>query len=477
MAIVSLTDTRGGQRSIARDALTVLGSGLDGSILFPEDSGFDEATRIWNALAAKRPGVVVQALSTRDVSRTVMFAADNGLELSVKGGGHNIAGLALSDGGMTLDLGQMRTVEVDPVAQRAAVGPGCTLGDVDQATQAHGLATTLGFVSETGAAGLTLGGGFGYLTRQFGWTVDDLEEVEIVTADGRVLRASRDQHRDLFWALRGGGGNFGVATEFVYRLHRLGPDVTAGIIAWPAEQAETILRLFEQITTSAPRELTMAVLMRYAPPAPWLPQEAHGTPIVAIVACHTGSADAAQRDLEPIKGHGGAWADLIQVRPYVAQQSLLDATQPAGNNYYWKSEYVSTLSDGLLERYRALFNDGAGPANQIILFHIAGALQEHPQDDGAVGNRDAGYACVLQAMWPPGQSENGQRDWVQSAWKALATFSTGGNYVNFQTDDETDERTQDAYGANLARLRQVKARHDPTNLFHVNRNIEPGARS
>ncbi len=422
----------------------------------------------------KRPAVVIQPRTTQDVVEAVNFVRDNGLGVSIKGGGHNIAGLALSDGGVTLDMSGMRDVQVDADARLARVGPGCVLGDVDQATQQHGMATTLGFVSATGVAGLTLGGGFGYLSRRFGWTVDDLEAVEIVTADGKVLGASRSENEDLFWALRGGGGNFGVVTEFVFRLHEVGPKVTAGIIAWPGSEAAGVLNVYRQVAESSSRELTSVVLRRNAPPAPWLPAEAHGTPIVAIVVCHTGDLEQAQVDLAPIKTHGQPLADLIQIKDYTAQQAMLDATQPKGMNYYWKSEFLGGLSDELFAAYNAQFEGLKAPANQMVLFQVGGALNEHPEDDGAMGNRDAAFACVIQAMWPP-DSDAGDANlaWVRNAWQSIKPFSTGGNYINFQTSDETDERTLESYRQNYERLQAVKAKYDPTNLFRVNRNIRP----
>jgi FAD/FMN-containing dehydrogenase len=474
MAHVQITGLDGDTRDVGRETLARLAAGLRGSLLYPADEGFAEATRLWNGMIKKRPAVVVRPETTEDVVQATNFVRDNELELSIRGGGHNIAGLALSDGGITLDLSGMKDVDVNVDARLARVGPGCLLGDVDRATQKHGLATTLGFVSLTGAAGLTLGGGFGYLTRRFGWTVDDLQEVEIVTADGTVRRASRDDNADLFWALRGGGGNFGVVTAFTFRLHPVGPQVTGGLIAWPASQADGVLDLYRRVTESAPRELTLVVLRRNAPPAPWLPEAAHGTPIIAFVACHSGSLEQATADLARIKSFGEPLADIIQAREYVAQQALLDATQPAGMHYYWKSEFVPGLSDGLLETYQAQFVDMKAPANQIVLFHLAGALNEHPEDDGAMGNREAAFACVVQAMWREDDSvADANRAWVRTAWEALKRYSTGGNYVNFQTADETDERTVESYRKNYERLATIKRKYDPSNLFRVNRNIRP----
>jgi len=472
MTAVELTGLSGNARSLESDTLERLAADLDGVLATPGDESFAEATSIWNGAITRRPAAVVRAASTGDAVRAVTFARDHEIELSVRAGGHNIAGLSLSDGGLTLDMSQLRTVRVDPGAKLASVAAGCTLGDVDRATQEHGLAATLGFVSATGAAGLTLGGGFGYLTRRFGWTVDDLEEIEIVTADGVVRRASRTENDDVFWAIRGGGGNFGVVTEFVYRLHEVGPQVTAGLIAWTGDRAREVLDTFHQVTDSAPRELTLVAVRRNAPPSPWVPPELHGTPIVIIVACHSGSPEQAEADLAPLRALGDPVADLIAVKDYAVHQTLLDATMPKGNHYYWKSEFVPALSDDLLETYHAQFADLKAPANQLTLFHLAGALSEHPEDDGAVGNRDAGFACVAQAMWTPDSSAaEANRAWVRNAWTALKRFSTGGNYVNFQTDDEPEDRTAESYRGNLDRLREVKAKYDPGNLFRINRNI------
>lgn len=472
MSSMAIAGLAGRPVDVEEASLARLEAELDGQLLRPDDEGYAASVAIWNGMITKRPAVVVRAGSVDDVVHTVRFVREAGLELSIRGGGHNIAGLALSDGGVTLDMSAMRKVDVDPDARLATVGAGCTLGDVDRATQAHGLAATLGFVSATGAAGLTLGGGFGYLTRRFGWTVDDLESVEIVTADGTVRRASRTEHEDLFWALRGGGGNFGVVTEFVYRLHEVGPQITGGIIAWPAAEADAVLALYRTLVTSAPRELTAVVIRRNAPPAPWLPESAHGTPIIMVLVCHSGTPDQAASDLASLRAHGTPLADIIVVKDYVAQQSMIDATQPSGMHFYWKSEFIPELSDALFATYNAQFEGLDAPANQIVLFHLAGALNEQAEDDGAVGNREAAFACVIQSMsHPDSGTTEANRAWVRRSWEALRAFSTGGNYVNFQTDDEPPERTSASYRSNYDRLAQVKATYDPDNLFRVNRNV------
>jgi len=455
--------------------MSLLATIRDESRLRPGDVGFDDATLIWNGLIDKEPALVIQPDSSDEVAFAVNLAREQRLLFSIKGGGHNISGLALADRGLTLDMSHMRVVRVDPGNRLVHVGAGCLLGDVDRATQEHGLATTLGFVSETGVAGLTLGGGFGYLSRRFGFTVDDLVEVEIVTADGQIRTASRESEPDLFWAIRGGGGNFGVVTEFTFRLHEVGPGITAGLIAWPAaDHAEDALALYREMTATAPQELTLVSTMRLAPPAPFIPEVWHGKPIVAMIACHTGDPAQAERDLSPIKGFGKPIADLIMPKTYVEQQSMLNATQPKGANYYWKTEFISELSEGYLESVRANAAEIESPMSQIITFHIAGGVNEHAEDDGAVGNRDAEFVVGAAGAWPA-TDPNGEsyQTWVRSSWERFRPFSTGGNYINFQTTDDDVTRIEDSYRGNYERLRRIKAEYDPDNLFRVNRNLEP----
>jgi FAD/FMN-containing dehydrogenase len=294
---------------------------------------------------------------------------------------------------------RMREVVVDPDRMRVHVGPGCLLKDVDGATQAHGLATVLGFVSETGVAGLTLGGGWGYLTRRFGWTVDNLDEVEIVTADADIRMANRDKDADLFWAVRGGGGNFGVVTRFTFRLHHVGPIVTGGLIAWSAERADEVLAAYRDLTESAPRELTAAAIVRLAPPAPFVPEEWHGKPIIALQLCHSG-ANAAS-DLAAVRALGEPIADVIADKPYTAQQSMLDAMEPKGVQRYWKTEFLPGLSGEFLDAFREGALGVRSPLSQSVIFHLGGALNDHDDDDGAIGNRDARYIAGFAGTWPP----------------------------------------------------------------------------
>ncbi|MEX2552150.1 MAG: FAD-binding oxidoreductase [Actinomycetota bacterium] len=471
-----MTGLEGVPVKVEAQALDAFTARLDGTVLLPGDAGFEEAVRIWNAMISKKPALVVQPVSTGDVREAIGFARAHGILLSIKGGGHNIAGTSLADGGLTLDMSRMNRVEVDAERRVARVGAGCRLGEVDRATQEHGLATVLGFVSETGVAGLTLGGGFGYLTRRFGSTVDNLEEVEIVTADGDVRRAAVDEHEDLFWALRGGGGNFGVVTRFTFRLHQVGPEITGGVIAWDADNADEVVKLYRQVAEAAPRELTLAVTMRLAPPAPFIPERWHGRPVVAMLVCHSGDPDHAANDLAPIKALGTPIADFIVRKGYAEQQSMTDRTQPKGMHNYWKSEFLPRLSNELLETYR---HEAAGilsPMSQAILFQLGGALAD--QDAGATsfGNRDAEHIFFAAGCWPPDTLDaEMNRAWARSAWEAIRPYSTGGNYVNVQTADEDEDRMKEAYRDNLDRLANVKAAYDPDNLFRVNRNIPPAA--
>jgi FAD/FMN-containing dehydrogenase len=462
----------GGPVGLATKQLDLLDTRVQGRLLRPGDQGWNEAVSIWNGMAARLPALVLQPTSAHDVAAGVGFARDHGLLLGIKGGGHNIAGTSIAEGGLTLDMSRLRQVSVDPDAKLAYVEPGCLLGEVDQATQQHGLATVLGFVSETGVAGLTLGGGFGYLSRRFGWTVDNLAEVEIVGADGQLRTANRDQHPELFWALRGGGGNFGVVTRFSFRLHQVGPMITGGLIIWSAERAEEVLAAYRELTEQAPRELTAAAIVRLAPPAPFLPQVWHGKPIAGIQVCHSGTnADA---DLAPVRALGNPIVDLVGPKPYVALQSMLNAMEPKWLHRYWKAEFLPGLSSEFLDTFRSSALRVTSPLSQSVLFHLAGALNDRAGDDGAVGNRDARYIGGFNATWPPGAPADPHVAWARDGWERTRPFSTGGNYVNFQLAEDDTGRTAAAYGNNYQRLQTVKATYDPDNLFRVNRNIPPG---
>jgi FAD/FMN-containing dehydrogenase len=473
---IQIAGLEGGLVNLTSQELDELDSRVEGPLLRAGDEGWDDAVLIWNGMAATIPALVLQPSSAHDVAAVVGFAREHGLLVSIKGGGHNIAGTSISEGGLTLDMSRMRDVIVDPDARLAHVGPGCLLKDVDQATQEYGLATVLGFISEVGVAGLTLGGGLGYLTRRFGWTVDNLLEVEIVTADAQVRRASRDENAELFWALRGGGGNFGVVTRFTFRLHQVGPTIYGGLIAWPFERADEILRAYRTITAEAPRELAVWMLLLRAPPAPFVPEPWHGKQICGMAVCYSGNLDDVDEVLAPIRALREPVLDLLQEQPYTQVQSYLDVTEPKGNHYYWKTEYLAELSDDLLSTVRDLFAGCPIPEADMGFLHLGGALGEQDGDDGTVGNRDARYVIGVKGMWEPGEAEPGVfRQWVRDAWSRVRPFSTGGNYINFQTADEDEERVRATYGANFNRLVEVKKKYDPGNVFRANRNIRPRA--
>lgn len=449
---------------------------LQGQLLLPGEPGYDEARSIWNAMIDRKPALVARCLGVADVVACVNFARDRGLPLSIKGGGHNIAGLAVCEGGLMLDQSLMRGVWVDPDRRRAVAQGGCHLGDVDRETQVHGLATVLGFVSNTGIAGLTLGGGFGYLTRRFGWSSDNVMSMQVVTADGQVVRANQAEHGDLFWALRGGGGNFGVVTNFEYQLHQVGPEVLAGAIAWRGVDAGEVLEMYRQLAESAPPELTSVAVLRTAPPAAWLPREIHGTPIAMLFVCYSGPAGEGERHVSAIKSFGSPVGDVIQRRSYTSQQKLLDATQPAGRRYYWKSEYLSRLDPEMLHTTLEHARRIASPHSAIVFFQLDGGPGRFPPGHSAAGNRDAVSVLNIQAAWETQGGDEANIAWARAAWQDLRRFSTGGTYVNFLTAEEGDERIRAAYGTNYERLVEAKTKWDPGNLFRMNKNIPPQPR-
>ena len=473
MTMLTARTTDGAEIKLAATALDALSTRLRGVLLAPQQPGYDDSRSIWNAMINRKPALIARCLGVADVVACVNFARQHNLLLSVKGGGHNIAGLAVCEGGLMLDLSLLRGVWVDPGTHTARAQAGCLLGDLDRETQVHGLATALGFISNTGIAGLTLGGGFGYLTRRFGWSSDNVRAMDMVTAEGAVVRASETENADLFWALRGGGGNFGVVTSFEYALHPVGPEVYAGAIAWRAEEAHDVLQMYHALTAQAPPELTCAALLRLAPPAPWLPKHLHGKPIVALALCHSGALDEAEKQVRPIKSFGSPVGDTVQRRSYVSQQALLDGTQPKGRRYYWKSEYLPRLGPELLAELIAHAGRIVSPHSAIVLFPIDGAIGRLPDDHSAVGNRNAATVLNLAASWETPGEDEANIAWARGAWQDMRRFSTGGTYVNFLTEDEGEERTHAAYGKNYERLVEAKTKWDPQNLFRMNKNIAP----
>ncbi|HEX9187546.1 MAG TPA: FAD-binding oxidoreductase [Vicinamibacteria bacterium] len=450
-----------------------LRAALRGPVIADDDPGYDETRAIWNAMIDRRPAAIARCLGTADVVASLRFARERSLPLSIRGGGHNISGLAVAEGGLMLDLSLMRGVWVDPAARLARAQGGCLLGDVDRETQLHGLAAALGFVSATGVAGLTLGGGFGYLSRRFGWTSDTVRSMDVVTAEGRIVRASEAENADLFWGLRGGGGNFGVATAIEYELFPVGPEIVGGPVAWRAESAPEVLEAFRRAANDAPPELTLVAIMRKAPPAPWLDKDVHGQPIVILLACWSGKPEEGEKLLAPLKALGRPVGDILQRRPYVTLQSLLDATQPKGRRYYWKSEYLPAVESELLAKVREHAARIVSPHSAVIVFQLGGAIARLSADHSAVGNRDAAAVLNIPASWEKAEDDEANVEWARSAWRDMRRFSTGGTYVNFLTEEETGDRVAAAYGRNLERLAETKARWDPENVFRMNKNIPP----
>lgn len=456
-----------------RGVLEELRLRLRGPLLFPGDAGYEESRTVWNAMIDRRPALVARCIGTADVIECVRFAREHELLLCIKGGGHNIAGLATADGALMLDLSNMRGAWVDSEGSVVRAQAGCLLGDVDRETQVRGLAAVLGFVSQTGIAGLTLGGGFGYLTRRYGWTTDNVIGMDLVTAEGALVRASEDQNPDLFWGLRGGGGNFGVVTGIDYALYPIGPDIVGGLVAWPASEAPDVLDLYRTLAEKAPPELTLVVVLRTAPPAPWLPEDVHGKPIVAMLACHTGDPGQAEKAVAPIKTFGKPVGDVLVRRPYTQLQSILDPTQPKGRRYYWKSEFLSHVEPALCEKVIEHADGMPSPHSALILFQLGGALDERSEDHSAFGNREARYVLNIAGSWVGPEDDEVNIAWARAAWNDMKAFSTGGTYINFLTEDEGTERMAAALGKSVARLGQVKAKWDPENVFRTNRNIAP----
>jgi hypothetical protein len=448
--------------------------GFRGRLIGASDADYDTARAVWNGAIDRRPRLIARCIGNTDVVAAVRFARDHDLDIAIRGGGHNVGGTATCDDGIVIDLSAMRAVRVDPAGHRAWVQGGALWGDVDHETQAHGLATTGGIVSHTGVAGLTLGGGLGWLMRKHGLTVDNLLAVDVVTADGRLLRASEGEHADLFWALRGGGGNFGVVTSFEFRLHSVGPAVLAGPIFWEATDAGEVLRFYRDFIRDAPDELGTVVRFGTAPPLPAIPTELHWRPAIMVGTCYAGPIEDGERWLRPLRSWRTPLLDLIGPTPYTGFQSALDSTVPHGWHYYWKSTHLSDLGDDLIDVIAGHAFSCSSPRSYAALFHLKGAVSRVATGETAFGNRQAPHAITLDAVWRPGE-DFGERDmaWTREFFAALGRFRQG-VYVNFLGGDEHPDRVREAYGDSVYdRLVDVKTAYDPDNAFHYNQNIRP----
>jgi FAD/FMN-containing dehydrogenase len=448
--------------------------GFRGRLIGADDPDYDTARAVWNGAIDRRPRLIARCTGPADVVAAVRYARNHDVEIAIRGGGHNVAGTAVCDDGIVIDLSAMRAVRVDPVARKAWVQGGALWGDVDHETQAHGLATTGGIISHTGVAGLTLGGGIGWLMRKHGLAIDSLLAVDVVTADGDLLRASQDEHPDLFWALRGGGGNFGVVTSFEFRVHPVGPIVLAGPILWDATDARDVLRFYRDFAREAPDELGTVVRFGTAPPLPDIPEELHWRPVVMVGSCYAGPIEDAERVVRPLRAFRTPLLDLVGPRPYEAFQGALDSTVPHGWQYYWKSTHLPELSDDLIDVLAAHAFACSSPRSYVAMFHLGGAVSRVAEGATAFGNRQAAHAITLDGVWRPGE-DHGERDtaWAKGFFAALGRFREG-VYVNFLGGDETPDRVREAYGEPIyARLVDVKTRYDPDNVFHHNQNIRP----
>jgi FAD/FMN-containing dehydrogenase len=448
--------------------------GFRGRQIRSDHADYDIARAVWNGAIDRHPRLIARCIGTADVVAAVRFARDRDLEIAIRGGAHNVAGTAVCDGGIVIDLSAMRAVRVNPADRTAWVQGGALWGDVDHETQQHGLATTGGIVSHTGVAGLTLGGGIGWLMRKHGLTIDNLLAVEVVTADGQSLRASEDDHPDLFWAVRGGGGNFGVATSFEFRLHSVGPAVLAGPILWDASDAREVLRFYRDFVRDAPDELGTVVRFGTAPPLPVIPTDLHWRPVVMIGTCYAGPIEDGERALRPLRALRTPLLDLVGPTPYVECQSAIDSTVVHGWNYYWKSTYLPELQDDLIDVIAEHAFSCSSRRSYVAMFHLKGAVSRVVDGATAFGNRQASHAITLDGVWRPGEDVGDREtEWTRRFFAGLGRFREG-VYVNFLGGDEAPDRVREAYGDSVYdRLVDVKTTYDPDNVFHHNQNIRP----
>jgi len=470
---MAIQDT-GAHTVVGEASLQELEESLRGELIRPSDPRYDEARAVWNGAIDKHPAAIVRAAGVADVRQAVEFARSQDLLIALRGGKHSLPGFSTVDGGIVLDLGGMKGMRVDPVAQTAHAEAGLTWSEFDHEAQAFGLATTGGLISTTGIAGFTLGGGIGWLMRAHGLTCDNLLSADIVTADGELVHASADENEELFWGLRGGGGNFGVATSFEYQLHPVGPVLMAGPVFYSGDRAEEILRFYRDFTRNLPDEATTLLNLATAPPAPFLPEEIHGKLVCVLVGVYAGPVAEGERVLQPMRELGDPVADLMGPIPYVAMQSLLDALYPAGGSNYFKAGYLEELSDAsiatMVEQHRGV----TSPMSEIHVHHFGGAVGRVPEDATAFGNRGAEFVLNILGRTPDAGGFAEAVDWARGCYSALEPYTTGGTYTNFMS--EGDDRLKEAYGQQkYDRLVALKDRYDPTNLFRLNQNIPPSS--
>ncbi|WP_407167517.1 FAD-binding oxidoreductase [Bradyrhizobium sp. ORS 111] len=460
MDATSLDERRNGQ---AADA-AILRRSVRGDVVVPGDVAYDQARKVWNGMIDRHPAAVVYCAGSDDVIAAVNFARSQSLLVAVRAGGHNIGGASVCDGGLVIDLSHMKQIEVDPVRRTARAQAGLNLGEFDAATQAHGLATTMGVNADTGIAGLTLGGGFGKLGRKHGLSCDNLLSAEIVTADSRLLRASAAEHPDLFWAIRGGGGNFGIVTNFEYRLFPVGPILLAGSVLHPYDRARDAMRFYHAFAKAAPDELSLDAALVTMP---------SGERALSISACYVGPIDEGERIVKPLRAYGAPIQDQIAPRSYVEIQAAGDPLFPRGRRYYWKAQFLRELSDAAIDTLLASYATAAAES-LLVLQHVGGAIARIPVSATPYANRDALYDCFPVSIWDDPAEDAARIRWARELWEAMRPFSTGGVYAN-NLGEEGTERIEAAYGENFARLVALKTKYDPTNFFRSNQNITPTA--
>jgi FAD/FMN-containing dehydrogenase len=465
---------QGGHFAVEEGELTYLHDALRGDLITPEDPRYEEARKVWNGLIDRRPGLIVRCAGVADVITAVTFAREHDLFVAARGGGHNVAGHAVPDGGLMIDLSRMWGVRVDPGRRTVRVEGGATLGDIDHETQTFGLAVPIGAVSATGIAGLTLHGGYGWLSRRFGLSVDNLLAADLVLADGRFVTASAEEHEDLFWAIRGGGGNFGVVTSFVFRCHPVGPQVWLAAPFHPLEKAEAGLRLFRDFMKEAPEELTAIAVLWNAPTETHFPEKARGAPVLIFLACHSGSVEEGERITRPLREFDAPVADLSGSMRFLDVQRLLDADYPDGRLYYWKSQYVPEMSDEVIRLMVRHAAERPSPLSSIDIWGLGGAVARADAGATPLGWRNAPFMYTIEANWDdPGATETNIA-WARKAFEEMRRLTKGGAYLNFPGfAEEGEELVKQAYGGNYGRLKAIKARYDPGNLFHGNFNIRP----
>jgi len=452
--------------NVMTPAISDLTARFSGHLLIPTDKEYDEARRVHNGLIDKRPTLIACCRNVADIVDAVNLARDSGLEVAVKGGGHNVAGRATIDGGLLIDLSLMKGIHVDPARRTARVQGGATWAEYNRETQAHGLASTGGTVSATGVAGLTLGGGLGWLVPKYGLTIDNLRSAQIVTADGRVLTASDDENPDLFWAIRGGGGNFGVAASFEFAVHPVGPIVTGGLAAHPFSAGRDTLRFFREMTAALSDELMLFAGMMHAP-------DGSGAKLTAIAGCHSGSLADGEQAVRAIKAYGPPVMDTLGPIPYITMNTLLDAGFPKGALNYWKTSFLSHLSDQAIAALLDCYTRAPSSMSMIGIEHIHGAASRVGTGDTAFPHRKDGFNLLIISQWLNPSETDANVAWARETYAAMRPYMGAGRYVNYMGMDEGDDPATAAYGANYERLRQLKAKYDPTNFFHMNLNIRP----